>query len=65
MATEPNTPIVAIARVPKRSASWPLINWPTAYISVSADSTMPKSCWDQENSPRSGVPATGMFSRQR
>ena len=65
MATEPSTPSVAIARVPKRSANWPLMNWPIAYIRVSADRTMPKSASDQENSRCKEVPAAGMFTRQR
>ena len=30
IVTEPHTPIDEKTRVPKRSASWPFTNWPTA-----------------------------------
>ncbi len=39
--TEPTTPRLAINLPPKRSASWPFTNCPTAYISVRTEKIIP------------------------
>ncbi len=65
ITTEPSTPRLAIARAPKRSASCPFTNCPTAYISVSAEKTMPMDAASQEKVSHSRVLAMGMLRRHR
>jgi len=59
--TETRIPRLAIARLPKRSASWPLTNCPTAYIKVSAERTIPNCSVSHEYVSHNVVFATGML----
>ena len=61
MTTETQIPRLAIARLPKRSASWPLTNWPTAYGAVNEEKTQPKTVELHEYVSHNVDFATGML----